>query len=66
MQDVCGCTHLHFLLPENSLVAVVAVLSMVMGAFFGVLIQRAGRVLKRLHRSIIAATMFTNFVRPVV
>ncbi|KAG0086132.1 hypothetical protein BGZ93_005416 [Podila epicladia] len=46
---------------ELGLVAVCSALILLMGGFFGILIQRFGRVPKRLRRGIIAASMFTNF-----
>ncbi|KAF9332950.1 hypothetical protein BG006_004169 [Podila minutissima] len=46
---------------ELGLVAVCSALILLMGGFFGIIIQRFGRVPKRLRRGIIAASMFTNF-----
>ncbi|KAF9578342.1 Protein M3 [Lunasporangiospora selenospora] len=46
---------------ELGYVAIVAVFLILMGAAMGFLIQKTGLVPKRLHRGIIAATMFTNF-----
>ncbi|KAG0256238.1 Protein M3 [Mortierella polycephala] len=48
-------------IEELGFVALVAVFYIIMGAFFGYLIQRTGLVPKRLHWGIVAATMFTNF-----
>ncbi|KAG0244220.1 Protein M3 [Mortierella sp. GBA43] len=46
---------------ELGFVALIAVLYIVMGAIFGLMIQRTKLVPKRLYWGIVAATMFTNF-----
>ncbi|KAG0337298.1 hypothetical protein BG004_007702 [Podila humilis] len=46
---------------ELGLVAIASALILCMGGFFGIIIQKTGRVPKRLRRGIIAASMFTNF-----
>ncbi|KAF9363227.1 hypothetical protein BGX34_004603 [Mortierella sp. NVP85] len=47
---------------ELGFVALIAVLYIMMGAVFGLMIQRTKLVPKRLYWGIVAATMFTNFV----